>query len=136
MGVEPDALLRDFAQLCEREDLKAAAVGQDGTVPGHELMQAAHLFDERIARADMQVIGVRQLDLTADLLQVARRESALDRALRADVHEDRSLHCAVRRLQLTAPRAALFLFYQCVFSHGQILFSYSKKQASPKLKKR
>ena len=36
-------------------------------------------------------------DLTADLLEIARGESPLDRSLRTDVHEQRCLYGSVRR---------------------------------------
>ena len=58
MGVEADAVLLDLAQGGQGKDLKAAAVGEDGAVPGHELVQTAQLLDELVARTDMQVVGV------------------------------------------------------------------------------
>jgi len=44
----------------EAEDLKAAGVGQHRAIPAHELMQAAHVPDEIVAGAQIQVIGIRQ----------------------------------------------------------------------------
>ena len=40
-----DALLRDFSQLRQRKNLVTAAIGQDGSVPVHKVVQAAKMFD-------------------------------------------------------------------------------------------
>ena len=58
MRIELDALFRYLAQLCQRKDLEAAAVGEDRFFSGHELMQAAHVLHKTVARSDMQMIGV------------------------------------------------------------------------------
>ena len=42
MRAEGDALVGDFAQFAEAENLKAAGIGEDGAGPGHEFVQAAH----------------------------------------------------------------------------------------------
>ena len=97
MGIEVYALFLDLAQLRKGKDLESAGVGQDRSVPAHELMQPAHIADQLVARADVEMVGVGKLDLAADLAQVIRGEAALDRRLRADVHEYRRLHRAVRR---------------------------------------
>ena len=54
------------------------------------------------------MIGVGQLDLTADRLQILRRERALDGRLRADIHKHRRLHRTVRRRERAAARMAVF----------------------------
>ena len=41
MRTEFDAMRLDFADFGEAENLKTAAVGEDGHVPIHELVQAA-----------------------------------------------------------------------------------------------
>ena len=97
MGIEVYALFLDLAQLRKGKDLESAGVGQDRSVPAHELMQPAHIADQLVARADVEMVGVGKLDLAADLAQIIRGEAALDRRLRADVHEYRRLHRAVRR---------------------------------------
>ena len=58
VGVEVYALLSDLAELCEREYLEPAAVGQYRAVPCHEFMQAAHAPDKLVAGSDVQMIGV------------------------------------------------------------------------------
>ena len=131
MGVELDALLADLAQLGERKDLKAAAVGEDRAVPGHEAVQAAQGLDQLVAGSDVQMIGVGELDLAADGFEIGRRECALDGALGADVHKDGRLHAAVRRIENAAPCAAL-LFKKLI--HGRPPYRISI--ASPKEKKR
>ena len=60
-----------------------------------------------IARAQMQMIGVGQLDLTTDVFQIRRTQRALDRALRTDIHKYRGLYRSVRTGKYTAPRRAL-----------------------------
>ena len=41
MGVEAAAVFRYLAHLGQREDLKSAAVGENGAIPAHELVKAA-----------------------------------------------------------------------------------------------
>ena len=91
MAVEGHTLLRDLPQLRQRKNLESAAVGQNRFFPGHELVQAAQVADQLITGTHVQMIGVGQLDLTADCLQILRRERALDGRLRADIHKHRRL---------------------------------------------
>ena len=76
MRGERHALFLDLAQLCERKHLKAAGIGQDRTVPGHEFVDAAELAHDFVARAQMQVVGVGELDLCADALQILSARDA------------------------------------------------------------
>ena len=64
MGLEINAFFLDFPQLCEREHLKSAAICENRLVPVHKLVQTAHLPDDGITRAKMQVVGVAEFDLT------------------------------------------------------------------------
>ena len=105
--MEGHALLLDLAQSRQREHLKSTGVGQHRAVPAHELVQTAHLANDLVARTNVQMIGVGQLDLAAELLEVERIDSALDRARRAHVLKDRGLHHAVRRAEFAAPCASL-----------------------------
>ena len=114
MGGEVHALLLDSAQRGQREHLKSAAVGQDRSIPIHELVQAAHLTDNLVARADMQMVGVGQLNLTAQLLQILCGNRALDGALRSDILEHRRLYGTMCTGKHAAARAA-FGFYH--FKH-------------------
>ena len=104
--MEGHALLLDLAQRRKRENLKSARVGQHRAVPAHELVQTAHLTNDLIARANVKMVGIGQLDLAAKLLEVERIDRALDRAGRADVLKDRGLHHAVCRAEFAAARAA------------------------------
>ena len=64
---ECHALFFDFAQARKGKYLKPAAVGQDRAVPVHKLVEAAHLAHHIIAGAQMQVVRVGKLDLTAEV---------------------------------------------------------------------
>ena len=68
VGIEIDPFFFDPAQGSKRKDLKTAAVGKDRTIPGHKAVQSAHITDQTIARANMQMVGIGELDLAADLL--------------------------------------------------------------------
>ena len=69
MRGEIDTLLFYLAKLCERKDLKSAAVREYGPVPSGELMESAEFFHKLVARAQMQMIGVAKLNLTVDILE-------------------------------------------------------------------
>ena len=58
MILKMHALLGDFAQLRERENLESTAVRQDRAVPRHELVQAPEAGDEFFPRTHMEVVGV------------------------------------------------------------------------------
>ena len=107
MGVEADALFLYLPQLGQGEYLEAAAVGEDGAIPVHELVQAAQLLYQGVPRADMEVIGVGQLHLTADIFKVPGRQRPLYGPLGAHVHEHRGLDAAVGSLKLAPPGPAL-----------------------------
>jgi hypothetical protein len=66
----------------QREDLEAAGVGQDRPVPGHEAVESPELGDQVGARAEVQVVGVAEQDLGAELTEL-RRVDRLDRRLGA-----------------------------------------------------
>ena len=109
MGGECDAFFRDFAERRQRENLEAAAVGQNGAGPVHKAVQTAEGSDNVFAGAEVQVIGVGQLDLTADLFQIFGGQTALDGGLRADVHKDGGFHRPVGAGEAAAARAAVCL---------------------------
>ena len=58
MVLKMHTLGRDLAEACEREDLKTAGVGEDRAVPPHEAVKAAHLADELVTRAKVEVVSV------------------------------------------------------------------------------
>ena len=111
------ALLLDLAQAGEREDLESAGIGEDRLIPAHKFVQPARLLDQLLAGADVQVIGVGEDDLRADLVQFARGRP-LDGRLRAHRHEDRSLDVAVRGMHNAAPRMGFRVLFDQVKRYG------------------
>ena len=95
---ELDALVAHHARALEAEHLEPAGVGEDRPVPAHEPVQAAVRGDDVRARAEVQVVGVAEDDLRAELPQLARLHR-LDGRLGADRHEAGRLDHAVRRHQ-------------------------------------
>ena len=95
VGGKVHAFFLDFPQGGQAEHLESAGVRQNRAVPGHKLMQAAHLMHHLVGGAQMQVVGVGQLHLAADVLQILGTESAFDGPLGAYVHKYRGLHGAV-----------------------------------------
>ena len=111
MGGKGDPLLGDLAQLGQAEHLEAAAVGQDRPVPAGELVQPAHLGHQLVSRAEMQVVGVAEHDLGADLLEVLGGQPALDGAGGRHVLERGGLHRAVDGAKF-APAGGVLLFQE------------------------
>ena len=100
----------DVAELRERKDLKAAAIGENRAVPAGEFMQTAELFYFIISGTQVKVICVAELYLTFYVFQVKSRNSALDRAACGDVHKSRSLNRPVRSDKFTSSGCS-FGFY-------------------------
>lgn len=63
-NVTPSSL---FSQARKGKYLKPAAVSQDRAVPVHKLVEAAHLAHHIVTGAQMQVVRVGKLDLTAEI---------------------------------------------------------------------
>lgn len=87
--------------------MKAARVGEHGTLPLHEFVQAAHLAHEFVAGTQVKMIRVAQHERGVDVLEMFRRES-LDRRLRADRREDGRDEVAVRRGENPCASAVVF----------------------------
>jgi hypothetical protein len=102
---ETDPLLVDRAALAERERLVAAAIGQDRPRPADEAVQAPQAGDALVAGAQVEVIGVAEDDLGAELDEVAVQR-ALHGALRPHGHEGRRRHGAVRGDEFAEARGA------------------------------
>ena len=129
MGGEGHALLGDLTQLCQTEHLKSAAVGQDRAVPAGKFVQTAHIRYQLIAGTQMQMVGVAQHDLCADIFQILRRQAALDGTGGGNVLEGRGLHRAVHGFEL-APPGVMFLLEQGVGRqrrHGLFLSAHGKQ---------
>ena len=95
VGLEGHALFLDLAQASQGKHLKSTGVGKDRLIPGHKFMQAAHLLYDMIAGTYVQVIGIGQLYLSADALQVLGGNRALDGRYRAYIHKYRCLYRAM-----------------------------------------
>ena len=80
----------------EGEDLEAAAVGDGRAVPAHERREPARLVDDVGARLQVQVVGVGQDHLAAELAH-GLRQHRLDGGLGPDRREGRRADVAVRR---------------------------------------
>ena len=129
MRVEGHAFLGDLAQLGQTEHLKPAAVRQDGAVPFCEFVQAAHIGHQLITRTQMQMIGVAQHDLCADILEIQRRKTALDGSGRGNILERGGLYRTVDRGKLTAA-GGTFLFDKAVRHRYYLHFIYCPKKAA------
>ena len=103
---EPHAIRGNLPELGQAEHLEAAGVGQDGAVPRHEAMEPAEVAHQLVARAQEEVVRVREDDLGAGLPEVGGGE-ALHGAARADGYERRRIDHSVRRLEAAAARGAV-----------------------------
>ena len=102
-GAEANALVGELHELAVGEDLKAAGVREDGPIPAHELVNAAELGHEVLARPLREVVGVVENDLGAQVCHL-RRHQALDRGLRTHGHEDGGGNVAVGGVEDTCAR--------------------------------
>jgi hypothetical protein len=83
-------------RVAEREDLEAARVGQDRAIPAREGVEPAQFIDEFLSRAEVQVIRVREDDVSTKRAHLVRMQ-AFHRALRANRHEGGSPDVPVTR---------------------------------------
>src|SRR5438045_2211846 len=90
------ALLCDLADFCERENLVAATIGQDRSVPIHEAMESAKVPHHLKPWPNEKVISVPENNLRLKFAQLARTHS-FDRALGPDRHESGRFDHTVRR---------------------------------------
>ena len=90
------------SQALEAHHLIAAAIGKDRTRPAHELVQAAQVADQFVPRTQVEVIGVGENNLGANLLEQILRH-AFDSSGSPDRHEDGRFHIPVRSVEY--PRA-------------------------------
>ena len=66
MRTEAYAVVGDFAQIREAEDLVTAGIGEDGAAPGHERMQAAEFANESMTGTQIKMVGVGENDFGAE----------------------------------------------------------------------
>ena len=95
MAAEMGALFGEFSVRAEREYLKTAAVGENRSLPAVELVQAAGLFYDFHAGAQIQVVGVAEYNLGIDFVAQFVRMHAFDSAYGAYRHEDRRFNRAM-----------------------------------------
>jgi hypothetical protein len=105
-GEANDAVLGDLAPLGQREHLESAGIGKDRFVPADELVQPAEFSDYVETRSQEQVKRVAEDDSGAHVRERLRRHR-LDRAVRANWHERRSLDRAARKRDAAAARGTV-----------------------------
>ena len=86
VGLETNPFLADFAEFTEAEDLKTAAVREDGTLPVHKGVQPPELPDQFVARTQIKMIGITQNNLGPEVEQ-RFGQHPLDRALGSHWHK-------------------------------------------------
>ena len=128
-------LFGELATVRQREDLEAAAIGENGTLPPVELVQPAGLVQDIEARAQVQVIGVAQDYLGLDVVAQLALMHSLDRRHRAHGHEDRRQYRTVVGRDYAGPgMATLIGMYQLKIHRLSFQFEYSgapPQEASP-----
>lgn len=93
------------------EDLEAAAVGEDRTVPAVELVQSACCPDDVKTWAQVEVIGVSKDNLCHDLLLEFLEVDALHASYGSYGHEDWGLDLSVVGGDDACTRIACFICY-------------------------
>jgi hypothetical protein len=88
VAAELDAVLIDASQSFEGEHLEAAGIGEDGTIPRHEAMEAAQLAHHVVTGSQMEVVRVGQDHPRTSAPEVLRVER-LDGAEGSNRHEHR-----------------------------------------------
>ena len=96
----------DLAQRRERHHLEAPGIGKDRIRPAHESVQPAKRGDALGGGPQHQMVGVAEQNLGARCANVVMM-NALDRRLRADRHESRRMHDAMRGRHLAGARSAV-----------------------------
>src|SRR5690606_7731111 len=103
---EVHTLLPDLAHGAQAEYLEATGVGEDRSLPLHEVVQVAVLADDLGARAQPQVEGITQNDLRTYILDIPGQH-ALDRAVGTHGHEGRGFHNTTGKGQAPATGLAV-----------------------------
>ena len=106
VAAEGHPVVADVADGGEREDLESPGIGEDRTLPAHEVVQPAQLRHHVGAGPQVEVVGVGENHRRARRRQLLRRD-ALHRPLGADRHERRRLHGPVGENQSPGPGPAL-----------------------------
>ena len=92
--LEMNAVRCDVAQVCQAEYLVSAAVGEDGSVPGHESVESTGFTDYVDAGSQCEVVGISEEHLCAHFLQFVGCHG-FNGCLGADRHEDGCIQCSM-----------------------------------------
>ena len=84
--LKPHPLAPNAVQLGETPHLEPAGIGQQQPIPGHEAVQSPHLADEPMPGPQVEMVGVAEDDLGAQLPQIGLAKG-LHRSLRPHRHE-------------------------------------------------
>src|SRR5580700_1149885 len=120
MRTKRHALLADFAELVQAENLEAAGIGQNRPRPRHETMQTAHLAHGFDPGTQVEVISIAEKNLDSELFENILRH-AFDGRDGAHGHEYGGFDLAVRSMQAPGTRRAgtaldMELNGHCVFA--------------------
>ena len=91
MRAETHAFFFHLAQLAQAEDLETAGVGQQCPIPTHELVQPAQFAHQLVPRTQIEMVGIAQNDLRAQVFQNVLRHGFYGSGS-ADRHECRRVH--------------------------------------------
>src|SRR5690606_34727373 len=106
MRLERNTLLGELPQLGQRHDLEAAAVGENRSLPVHEIMQPPQYRNAFRARPQHQVIGIAKQDVRACLPNLFGIHG-LDGAGRAHRHEGGRVDLAAWRIDAATTGCAI-----------------------------
>src|SRR3989344_3500833 len=76
VGSKVDTMFLYGELMTEGEDLKSSGVREDGLWPINELMQASCLLDRLFSRLKVEMIGITEEDLCAELQEMVVRETS------------------------------------------------------------
>src|SRR5579859_5155100 len=92
---ESHALVRNFSQFRKAENLESAGVRQNRAIPRHEFVQSAYAAHQLVPRSQIEMISIPKDDFRAEFFERFIAQT-FHRRLRADWHEKRRFHRAVR----------------------------------------
>src|SRR5215470_11694969 len=108
MRAELHAILPNFSQVAEAEDLEPAAVGQNRAIPRDELAQSAQFEDGLVTGPQKKMVGVPENDAGIEIFEHLLGDS-LDRAGGPDRHEDRRFDLAMGGFNPSGARLSLVI---------------------------
>ena len=111
MGGKGHSLLLYLAELCKRKDLKSAAVGKNRTVPTGKFVKSTKLLYKLVARSDVEMIGVAELNLRPDVFQIVGVKRTLDRSAGCDILERRRFYRSVNGCKFSETGFSALLDY-------------------------